>query len=58
MFSTYWPTQGDRRNVTGQATLLFDRQLTRPWDAFVEYAGSFPERGAPQHILPFRTAYN
>ena len=56
MFSMYWPTQGRTRNLTGQATFLLDRQLTGPWDAFVEYAGSFPERGGPQHLLHFGTA--
>jgi hypothetical protein len=57
MFSVYWPTQGPSRNTNGQATLLFDRQLTAPWDAFVEYAGDFPQRGGPAHILHFGTAY-
>jgi hypothetical protein len=57
MLSVYWPTQGRSRNTTGQATLLFDRQLTGPWDAFVEYAGDFPQRGGPVHILHFGTAY-
>ncbi len=57
MFSTYWPTQNGRRNVTGQGTLLFDRQHAKLWDAFAEYAGSFPERGGSQHILHFGTAY-
>lgn len=57
MLSLYWPTQAGTRNLTGQATFLFDRQLTGPWDAFVEYAGDFPERGGPQHLLHFGTAY-
>ena len=57
MLSVYWPTQGRSRNTTGQATLLFDRQLTGPWDAFVEYVGDFPQRGGPVHILHFGTAY-
>jgi Putative MetA-pathway of phenol degradation len=56
MFSVYWPTQGHRRNVTGEATFLFDRQLTKPWDAFVEYAGDFLEAGGPRHLLHFGTA--
>ncbi len=56
MFSLYWPTQGRTRNLTGQSTFLIDRQLTGPWDAFAEYAGSFPERGGPQHLLHFGTA--
>lgn len=56
MFSVYWPTQGRTRNVTGESAFLLDRQLTRPWDAFVEYAGDFPEFGGPQHLLHFGTA--
>jgi hypothetical protein len=57
MFSVYWPTQGQTRNVTGEATLLFDRQLTKAWDAFLEYAGDFPEYGGTRHLLHFGTAY-
>jgi Putative MetA-pathway of phenol degradation len=56
MFSVYWPTQGRTRNLTGQSTFVLDRQLTGPWDAFVEYAGTFPERGGTQHLLHFGTA--
>ena len=55
--SVYWPTQSTFRNTTGQATLFFDRQLTGPWDAFVEYGGYFPKRGGPQHLLHFGTSY-
>jgi hypothetical protein len=57
MLSLYWPTQSGVRNLTGESTFLFDRQLTGPWDAFIEYAGDFPERGAPRHLLHFGTAY-
>jgi hypothetical protein len=61
MLSVYWPTQGTSRNTshntTGQGTFLFDRQLTPPWDAFVEYAGNFPQMGGPAHILHFGTSY-
>ena len=32
------------------------RQVTGPWDVFVEYAYRFPERGGPQHLLHFGTA--
>jgi hypothetical protein len=56
MLSVYWPTQGHRRNVTGEFTFLLDRQLTKPWDTFVEYAGDFPEIGGPRHLLHFGTA--
>ncbi len=53
MFAVYWPTQPAGRNTTGQATLYFDRQMTTTIDAWGEYAGSFPERGGPEHILNF-----
>lgn len=56
MFSVYWPTQGRTRNVIGESTFLLDRQLTKPWDAFVEYAGDFPEVGGLRHLLHLGTA--
>jgi hypothetical protein len=53
----YWPTQAHSRNLTGESTFLLDRQLTKPLDAFVEYAGDFPQRGGPRHLLHFGAAY-
>lgn len=53
----YWPTLGPTRNFTGETTFLLDRQLRKPWDAFVEYAGDFPQRGATRQLLHFGTAY-
>jgi len=57
MLSVYWPTEQGRRNATGETTFLIDRQLTKPWDAFIEYAGDFPEQGGPRHLLHLGTAY-
>ena len=57
MLSVYWPTQNDRRNVTGETTFLMERQSMKTWDAFVEYAGDFPESGGPLHLLHFGTSY-
>jgi hypothetical protein len=57
MMSLYWLTQSGARNLTGESTFLFDRQLTGPWDAFIEYAGDFPENGGPKHLLHIGTAY-
>jgi len=57
MFSLLLPTEGPRRNLTGQASFLLDRQLTSRWDAFVEYGGEFPQRGGPQHVLHTGTAF-
>jgi hypothetical protein len=59
----YWPTsqlttqQVDTRNLTGESTFLLDRQLTKPMDAFIEYAGDFPRRGGPRQLLHFGAAY-
>ena len=57
MLALLWPTEGTRRNLTGQPSFLVDRQINSRWDAFVEYAGDFPQRGGPQHILHVGTAY-
>jgi hypothetical protein len=35
----------------------FDRQVTRSVDAYVEYSGGFPQRGAPQDLIDFGMAY-
>jgi hypothetical protein len=53
----YWPTEAGKHTLTGQTTFYADRQLTKPWDAFVEYAGSFPVRGGSQQILHFGSSY-
>ena len=57
MFSLMWPTQSGRRNLTGQSSVYFDRQILAPWDAYVEYSGAFPQRGGPQNVIDFGTAY-
>jgi len=56
-FAAYWPTEDGSRNYTSEATLLFDRQLTAPWDAFLEYVGDFPQRGGSRQLLHVGTAY-
>jgi hypothetical protein len=56
-FALYWPTQVDGRNLTGESMFLVDRQLTKPMDAFIEYAGDFSQRGGPRHLLHIGAAY-
>jgi hypothetical protein len=56
MLSLYGPTQDHSHNLTGESTLLLDRQLTTPWDAFVEYVADFPERGGTRQLVQFGTA--
>jgi hypothetical protein len=53
----YWPTLAGRRNFTGEITFVLDRQLTRPWDVFVEYAGDFPERSGSRQLLHFGSSF-
>jgi hypothetical protein len=54
----YWPTtQVDTRTLTGESTFLLDRQITNPLDAFIEYAGDFPQRGGPRHLLHVGAAF-
>jgi hypothetical protein len=56
MLSLYGPTQDHSHNLTGESTLLLNRQLTTPWDAFVEYVADFPERGGTRQFVQFGTA--
>jgi hypothetical protein len=56
-FSVMWLTEAGLHNLTGQSSVYFDRQLTSPWDSYVEYSGAFPQRGGPQHTIDFGTAY-
>lgn len=55
--AAYWPTQDGSRNYTSEATLMLDRQLSAPWDAFIEYAGDFPQRGGSRQLLHMGSAY-
>lgn len=50
-------TESGRRVTTGETTFLFDHQLTKVWDAFVEYVGDFPQAGGPRHLIHFGTAF-
>jgi hypothetical protein len=51
------PTQGTQRNLTGQASVYFDRSLNPLWDLYLEYSGEFPQRGSPQHTVDFGAEY-
>jgi len=53
----YWPSEAGKHDFTGETTFFVDRQLTKPWDAFLEYAGDFPHRGGSRQILHFGSSY-
>jgi hypothetical protein len=53
----YWPTVNGSHNFTGETAFFVDRQLTKPWDAFLEYAGDFPQCGGTRQQLHVGTSY-
>lgn len=53
----YWPTAAGKRNFTGETTFVLDRQFSKAWDAFVEYAGDFSENTSSRQILHFGSSY-
>jgi hypothetical protein len=55
MLSLYAPTVDNTHDLTGESTILLDRQLAPTWDAIVEYVGDFPERGGTRQLLHFAT---
>ena len=57
MQSLFWNTDDHRRNGDWQATFYIEKQITEEWDAFAEYAGDFSQRGSPNEIAHFGTAY-
>jgi Putative MetA-pathway of phenol degradation len=57
MLSFFWLTETGRRNPTGQPAFYIERQLTKPWDVFIEYAADYPVHGGPRPILHAGTAY-
>ena len=55
--AAYWPNEDGTRNYTSELTVLLDRQLRAPWDAFIEYAADIPQRGGSRQLLHVGTAY-
>jgi hypothetical protein len=57
MVSLFWLTEEDRRNPTWQPAFYIERQITKSWDVFLEYAADYPAHGEPRPILHTGTAY-
>ena len=57
MVSVALPTQNGRRNTTTLLSNFFDCQVTKPFDAYVEYAVQLPQRGSPAHYLQAGGSY-
>jgi hypothetical protein len=57
MQSLFWNTEDRKRNGDWEPTFYIEKEITKPWDAFAEYAGDFSQRGGPREIAHFGTAY-
>ena len=57
MQSFFWNSDGPRRNGDWEPTFYLEKEIAKPWDAFVEYAGDFSQYGAPREIAHFGAAY-
>jgi hypothetical protein len=57
MESLFGYTVDRQRNLTGESTLYIEKQVTKPWDVFAEYAGDYAQRGGSKELAHFGTAY-
>ena len=57
MESVFLYTVDRRRNLTGESTFYIEKQITKLWDAFAEYAGDYSQRGGSKELAHFGTAY-
>jgi hypothetical protein len=57
MESLFWYTVDRRRDLTGESTFYIEKQITKPWDAFAEYAGDYAQSGGSKELAHFGTAY-
>jgi hypothetical protein len=49
--------KGNKRNGVWESTFYIEREITKSWDAFTEYAGDFAQQGGPKEIAHFGSAY-
>ena len=57
MQSLFSNTDGGKRNAVWEPTFYIEREITKPWQAFAEYAGDFAQRGGPKEIAHFGMEY-
>jgi Putative MetA-pathway of phenol degradation len=57
MQSLFWNTDSGKRNGVWEPTFYIEKEITKPWDAFAEYAGDFAQWGPSKQIAHFGTAY-
>lgn len=57
MQSLFWNTDAGKRNGLWEPTFYIEKEITKPWDVFAEYAGDFVQNGRSKEIAHFGTAY-
>ena len=57
MQSLFWNTDTSKRNGVWEPTFYIEKEITKPWDAFAEYAGDFGQWGGSKQIAHFGTAH-
>ena len=51
MESAFWTTDTFGRNTIAESTFYLERQITKRFDAFVEYVGNYVQHGTPQQLV-------
>jgi hypothetical protein len=57
MQSLFLNTYREKRDDVWEPTFYLEKQIGSPFDAFVEYAGDYAQRGGPKQLLHFGGAY-
>jgi hypothetical protein len=57
MQSLFWNTNSGKRNSVWEPTFYVEKEITKPWDVFAEYAGDFAQRGRSKQIAHLGAAY-
>ena len=57
MQSLFSYTENGKRNLVWEPTFYIEKQITKPWDVFAEYASDFAQRGGSKEVVHFGTAY-
>lgn len=57
MFSTFWYTEEGHRRFLWEPTVYIEKELTKPWDVFLEYGGDYPTHTESRQLLHAGTAY-
>jgi len=57
MQSIFWITEDGRRDPTGETTVYVEKEVTRPWAVFLEYAGDFASAHRARHVLHAGTTH-